>query len=51
MHNEGKPPPAQTPPLTVKRMLATDEGQRPNPVSLSPTKRSTTTNIGIRAPF
>ena len=49
MHSEGKLPLARTPPLMVKRMVATDEGQRPHLASFSPTMRSIIINVGIRA--
>ena len=49
MHNESKPPPALTIPLMVKRMPVTDKGQGPHQASLSPTRRSTATNVSIRA--
>ena len=51
MYSEGELPLAQTPPLTVKRMVATDEGLTPFPVSLSPTKRRPTTSVDTRAPL
>ena len=49
MHGEGRLPPILLFPLMMKGMLATDVGQEPYPVSLSPTMRSTTTNVGIKA--
>ena len=48
MHDESEQPPTLMFPLMMERMLVTDEGQEPHPASLSPTIRSTVTNVGIR---
>ena len=49
MHGESELPPILMFPLMMKRMLAINEGQEPQLVSLSPTMRSTIMNEGIRA--
>ena len=49
MHGESAPPSTLTFPLMIERMLVTDKGQEPYLVSLSPTMRSSITNIGIKA--
>ena len=49
MHSESKPPPTLTFPLMMERMLVIDKDQEPHLASLSPTIRSTITNVGIRA--
>ena len=49
MHGESELPPILMFPLMMERMLAINEGQEPQLVSLSPTMRSTIMNEGIRA--
>ena len=49
MHGEGGLPPILMSSLMIKGMLATNVGQESHPMSLSPTMRSTTTNVGIKA--
>ena len=52
MHSESEPPqssPTLTFPLIMKRVLVTNEGQEPHPLSLSPTMKSTIINVGIKA--
>ena len=49
MHGESEPPPILMCPLMMERMLVIGEGQEPHPASLSSTRRSTITNVGIRA--
>ena len=48
MHDESEQPPTLMFPLMIERMLVIDKGQEPHPASLSPTMRSTITNVGIR---
>ena len=49
MHGESETPRTLTFPLMMERILVIDEGQKPHLVSLSPTIRSTITNVGIKA--
>ena len=49
MHGENEPPPTLTFPLRVKRILVIGNGQELHLASLSPTTRSTITNVGIKA--
>ena len=49
MHGESEPPPTLMFPLMMDRILVIDEGQKPHLASLSPTVRSTITNVGIGA--
>ena len=49
MHGESELPLTLAFPLMMERMLVIDKDQEPHLVSLSPTMRSTITNVGIRA--
>jgi len=49
MHSENGPPLTLTFPPRVKRILVIGEGQELHSASLSPTTRSTITNVGIKA--
>ena len=49
MHGESEPPPTLTFLSMMERILVIDEGQKPHLASLSPTVRSTITNVGIKA--
>ena len=51
MHGKSEPPPTLTSPLMMERMLVIDEDQELHLASLSPMKRSTIINVGIRARF
>ena len=49
MHNGNELLPIQISPLMMKRMLVIGKGQERHQASLSPTMKSTTTNVGTRA--
>ena len=51
MHGKSEPLPTLTSPLMMERMLVIDEDQELHLASLSPMKRSTIINVGIRARF
>ena len=49
MHNENELLPVLISPLMMKRMLVIGKGQELHQANLSPTMKSTITNVGTRA--
>ena len=48
MHGKSEPPPTLTFPPMMERIQVIDEDQKPHLACLSPTMRSTVTNVGIK---